>query len=278
MTYMQSPFPGMDPYLEQSWLWPRVHLGLISALQRHIAPRVRPKYLVAADSRVYLDFGWTFDDEKELLGRPDLHLTIQERSRQYAVAGGGPDVVNMVTAQLPVPEEVTEWFLEIQEVGTRRVITVIEILSPTNKRAGSGRAAYEAKRLQVLGSLTHLIEIDLLRAGPALPPRLPADVAADYRILISRAEDRPKVDVLAFGVRQAIPDFPVPLEAGDPELDVPLNALLHELYDEVGYDLAVDYQRPPVPPLGAEDAAWAEAVVKEWERVGGTEMAPVALA
>jgi hypothetical protein len=66
---------------------------------------------------------------------------------------------------VPMPAEVNERYLEVRELGTDTVVTVIEVLSPKNKRKGEGRTAYETKRQTVLGSLSHLVEIDLLRGG-----------------------------------------------------------------------------------------------------------------
>ena len=41
---MESPFPGIDPYLEHPWLWPDVHHRLIAALADNLGARVAPRY------------------------------------------------------------------------------------------------------------------------------------------------------------------------------------------------------------------------------------------
>lgn len=51
---MQSPFPGMDPYLESPTLWPDVHRGLISEMQAMLNRRLRPQYHVRVEERVYI--------------------------------------------------------------------------------------------------------------------------------------------------------------------------------------------------------------------------------
>jgi hypothetical protein len=91
-----------------------------------------------------------------------------------------------------MPEDVHERYLEIRTVPEQQVITVIEIVSPSNKLSREGREQYESKRLKVLGSLTHLVEIDLLRAGQPLPMKVPS--RNDYRILVSRSQHRPSVE------------------------------------------------------------------------------------
>lgn len=159
---------------------------------------------------------------------------------------------------------VKQRYLEIRDVATREVITVIEILSPANKRRGDGRRQYERKRQKVLESQTHLVEIDLLRAGDPMPLALPG--AAEngppaYRIVVSRSPRRPYADVYLFSLRQPIPNVPIPLRPGDEEPLLPLNDLLHAVYDQGAYDLVVDYGRPPQPPLADEDAAWSQTLL-----------------
>ena len=254
---MPTPFPGMDPYLEQQWIWPDVHTALVVAIRDYLAALVRPRYRVAIDLRVYTELEFVGPNPNELVGRPDAWITETQRGGEMsaptsAIPGPAP-----LAAELPLPDEIKERFLEVREVATNDVVTVIELISPTNKRPGVGRREYETKRMQVLGSLTHLVEIDLIRAGTPMPMRLRQGSPGDYRIVISRAGRRPTADVYAFTLRDPIPDFPVPLLKGDPEPRAPLNQLLHDLYDRAGYDLAIDYRQPLDLPLSAEDAAWA---------------------
>jgi Protein of unknown function (DUF4058) len=166
-----------------------------------------------------------------------------------------------LVAELPLPEEVTERYLEIRTVPEQQVITVIEILSPSNKLTREGRGQYEGKRLKVLGSATHLVEIDLLRSGHPFPMKAPG--SNDYRIIIRRSQHRPRADIYLFGVRDLIPAFPIPLRPDETAPTLPLNHILHELYDQGGYDLIIDYRQPPQPPLSEGDAAWARQLVTE---------------
>src|SRR5215468_1478511 len=217
---MPTPFLGMDPYLERRGIWEQVHTDLIVSIRRFLTPLLRPRYHVGIEERTY--------------------LAVLPREEQGA---GIPD------------EEVTERYLEIRTVPEQQVITVIEILSPSNKLAREGRGQYEGKRLKVLGSRTHLIEIDLLRAGHPFPMKAPG--SNDYRIVISRSQHRPRADIYLFGVRDLIPAFPIPLRPGETAPALPLNHILHELYDQGGYDLIIDYQQAPQPPLSEGDTAWA---------------------
>jgi hypothetical protein len=155
---------------------------------------------------------------------------------------------------------IEEGYLEIQEVVSGEVITVIEILSPANKRPGEGRRFYETKRGLVLASATQLVEIDLLRAYQPMPAS-GNDSSTHYRILISPSRHRPKADLYAFDVQEPIPTFPMPLRPDEEEPTVDLNQLLHDLYDRAGYDLSIDYRREPAPPFVGEDADWVKALL-----------------
>ncbi|MFP4435864.1 MAG: DUF4058 family protein [Chloroflexaceae bacterium] len=253
---MPTPFPGMDPYLERPGLWEEVHAGLIVAIQQYLSALLRPRYRVAIERRTYL----ALLDTEPFAGKPDVLLVAADDVPPPTAAP--LQQTTTLTAELPMPEEVVERFLEIREVATGAVITVIELLAPTNKLPGAGRLAYERKRLRLLASASHLVEIDLLRTGPPLPLRLPPGTApGDYRMVISRAPQRPTAEVLLFRVRDPIPALSIPLQPGEPEPQLPLNQVLHTLYDNAGYDLAVDYRQPPDPPLTEADAAWATTLL-----------------
>lgn len=256
---MLSPFPGMNPYLEHPELWPEVHSRLIVAIADALAPKLRPKYRVAIEKRVYQTTG----EESLLVGIPDV---VVGRSASVSASQVIPSVavalppVKPVTVTIPMPEEVREGYLEVREVGTGEVVTAIEVLSPKNKRPGEGRKAYESKRQQVLGSSTHLIEIDLLRGGQPMPI-LDAGIQTTYRILVSRSDRRPKAELYPFRLQDPIPPFQLPLRHGDTEPLVDLQALLHGVYDRAGFDLAIDYTREPVSPLSEADTVWAAALL-----------------
>ena len=149
-----------------------------------------------------------------------------------------------------MPEEVQERYLEIREVATGNVVTVIEIISPKNKQAGEGRNQYLSERAKILDSQSHLIEIDLLRSGTPLPVS-PAQVS-DYRVLVSRVEQRPMAQLYPFNLREPLPCFLVPLQAGDQEPVIDLNKLMQVVYEAAALELSVNYQQPN-PPLSKAD-------------------------
>ncbi len=257
---MPTPFPGMDPYLERHSLWEEVHTRLNVAMADALGPLLPAHYRVGVERRVYLAVLAT----DILVGRPDVLVASPPFAAPIMTTAAVTATVKPQVGQLPMPEEVVERYLEVRDTLTGQVITVIELLSPTNKLTREGREEYERKRLQVLRSQTNLVEIDLLRAGNPFPVHLSGDGnLGDYRVIVSRAPQRPRADVYAFGVREPIPDSPIPLRPGEAEPLLQLNRVLHDLYDRARYELEVDYRRPPDPPLRDDDASWASQLLQQ---------------
>lgn len=257
----RSAFPGMDPYLERPTLWPQVHTRLIVALADFLGAVLRPHYWVAVEERTYV----ALLAPDDLIGLPDIAIVHAEPAFPLAQVREGTATLSMpLVAQVPLPEERRERYLEVRDVASGEVIAVIELLSPANKRRGEGRRQYEEKRLKVLGSRTHLVEVDLLRGGKSMALFIQGDgQKGPYRILVSRSEDRPRADLYLFSLRDPLPIFPLPLRRGDAEPLVDLGALLHDLYERAGYDLVINYRNAPVPPLDEEDAGWADNLLRQ---------------
>ncbi len=255
---MPSPFPGMDPYLEGRNTWPGLHHRLITAIGDALVPQVAPAYYVEVEERIY-----TVEEERgKFVGRPDVAIitapATAEQKGESGVATGCASIAE--TVNLPLFEKVPEGYLEVRDTQTHEVITVIEVLSPTNKVVGEGRREYEAKRREVLYTLTNLIEIDLLRAGE--PMEMKPTPKRDYRIVVRAGWERHRAQLYAFSVRQPIPDFPVPLRRDEKAVVLALGKLLSEIYDRARYDLRLNYHQPPEPPLAPEDAIWASELLR----------------
>jgi Protein of unknown function (DUF4058) len=241
LAIMTPSFPGMNPYLENPSLWSEVHSWLIVELARSLNPSLIPKYRAAALERVYLD--------ALLVGIPDASIFQPNPDVEPSSAVTTEVLSKPIRVTLPLAEEVTERYLEIREVQTGKVVTVVEIISPKNKRVGEGRDKYLTKRQKVLNSATHLVEIDLLRTRNFMP--MAEAISSDYRILVSRANLRPEAELYPFNLRESIPPFLLPLQSGDEEPVVNLSEILGQVYQEAALDLAIDYSVQPVPPLRA---------------------------
>ena len=260
---MPSPFPGMNPYLEHPSLWSGVHHRLITAIANDLAPQIRPKYIAAIEEQVYEING----KRSLLVGIPDVSVqqsgaaTDIDRKNQSNIVAAST-ATQPIEVTLPMPEILTESFLEIRAVATGEVIAAIEILSPKNKQSTLGRLQYETKRQKVLASQTHFVEIDLLRQGEPTPVISPA-VSSDYRILISRSDTRPQANLYAFNLPDKIPLFTLPLHDGDTEPIVDLHKLIDEIYNQGGYDLRLDYNDQPPPPLSEVNADWISRLLRD---------------
>jgi len=246
---MPSPFPGMDPFLAGED-WPDFHLAMIAEIRSVLVAQIRPRYIARAERRVFVEHA----DETTLI-RPDVTVAHDESGRAAPpVASTASATLEPISIALPIPVKHEEPFLTIRLTDTREVVTVIELLSPANKRPGSdGRREYIAKRESVLQSGTHLVELDLLRGGRRMPTLRPLP-ACDYLATISRVSRRPTAEIYAWTLRDRLPSIPIPLDAPDPDVHVDLQQAFTRVYDETGYDYSLDYGRTLDPPLTAEEA------------------------
>ena len=255
---MPSPFPGMDPYLEQSdWVSVHVHLGV--EIARFLSPLLRPKYYARAE-RVYVLSTGDPDQDAERR-RPDI--SVRSTGSNALATGSGVGLVEPpLRVSVAIPESVPQITVEVRDVEERSLVTAIEILSASNKR-GTGREEYLVKRNRLLASGSHLMELDLIRSGlrmPTITP-LPSD---PYLVLLSRVDQRPIADVWPISIRSPLPTVPVPLSIGDPDVALELQTIMDTLYDTYAYDLEINYDAVLTRPLPGADAAWAAERIRQW--------------
>jgi Protein of unknown function (DUF4058) len=259
---MRSPFPGMDLYLEYPAFWSSFHTRLMVAIADAIEPQIGSQYYVEVESRTYQS-----DDSEDdvLIGIPDA-IVFAEKSApmsedRVAESVSVATLLRPEKVSLPMPLEVKERYLEVREMGTDEVITVIELLSPANKRNGEGRSAYEKKRRSILGSSTHLVELDLLRGAKPMPMRGRQSVS-DYRIVVSRSPQRPTADLYAATIRDGLPSFPIPLKPTDSEPVVLFQEVFTQVYERARYAHRIDYRQPlPPPKLSVENQQWVDELL-----------------
>ena len=262
---MPSPFPGMDPFLEAR-VWPDFHHRFITILPEHLTPHVRPDYVVRVEERVYLEHE---SGERPAVIRPDVTVV---KSEGWEPAAGGPataTVAEPLILTLPIPEQETEVYLTVRERATMDVVTIIEVLSPGNKRPGSdGRREYLNKREAVLRSFTNLVELDLLLDGERLPTDqlLPP---ADYYAFVARGNCRPRAEVYFWTLKQSLPSVPIPLRGDDPDVLVDLQAVLNTVYDRAGYDYSLGYEHALELDLAEAQMKSVRAVLSSVTSPGG---------
>lgn len=251
---MNTPFPGMDPYLEHPARWQSVHNRLIVALADEIAALLTPTYFVEVESRAY----FVQPNSTLFVGRPGVAILSPIGSLPTSTPTRNR--VDILEVELPIADEVANYYLEVREVATQTLVTTIELLSPVNKVDRKGRRTYLTKREKVFQSMTNLVEIDLLRSGEPLP-LLQTVPESDYRILVSRSWNRSKAQLFTFNLRAPIPEFQLPLLPNEEEPTIKLNDVLHDLYERARYRFHTDYSQQPVPPLSDEDWEWAQSLI-----------------
>jgi hypothetical protein len=262
---MTSPFPGMDPYLENPGLWPDVHHTLITGYRDRLAVQLRPKYAVRIEERVYIadESDETFKPRSRV---PDVEVASRPGWEEARFSPGGEashlEVAEPVVATTWFEEEIHEAFLKVIDMESRDVVTIIEVLSPTNKVPGSpGRESFETKRREVMNSPSHWVEIDLLRGIRLV--HVPKTIGPqEYLVHVSKKGLRPRGLLYPIRLPQRLPVIPIPLKVGDPDARLDLQAVLDAAYDRASYDLEVDYGKEPQPPLDAEMAAWADELLR----------------
>lgn len=258
---MPSPFPGMDPYLENPSLWPDVHNELISAIRAQLNTKLTARYVARLEERVYI----SDDDVDRGPFVPDVSIADQNghgpqrgRGRKAkADAGDSPVVVTTV-----MPDEVHEHRAEVRDAETDAVVAVIEVLSPSNKVHGSaGRDSFLRKRREILASDAHWCEIDLLRAGmrPGFDRRLRPH---DYVVHVSPADLRPKGHVWPIGLKDRLPTVSIPLRGTENPVPLDLQACLDMAYERGAYQKSARYRDECVPSLPPPLAKWADGVLK----------------
>jgi hypothetical protein len=257
---MPSPFPGMDPYLENPHTWPNLHLNLISSIQAALNRTIQPKYVAIVEERVYVS---NEDDPGRTIIVPDVRvLETESKSPRKGDDGGAALVVaEPIIAVTLLDEEIHESRLSITDAETKKVVTVIEVLSPSNKHPGaSGRTSYMEKRQEVLSSRTHFVEVDLLRTGKRTYSH-PRPRVHHYGVHVSEHEMRPRGKLWLMTLANRLPVVEIPLKKKDGHAKLDLQLAFAEAYERGGYGAIVDYRKPPVPPLTGEWIAWAKSVL-----------------
>ncbi|MFZ4660159.1 MAG: DUF4058 family protein [Caldilineaceae bacterium] len=232
---MPSPFPGMDPYLEGE-MWVEFQHTFVHKISQQLLPIVRPKYVALLAKRYCTE--------------------------PFVLDGNDAFGAGLVGLAQPIMDDVPVLSIEIRDVAERRLVTLIEILSPVNKR-GEGESEYAQRRLELMQTNTHLLEIDLLCQGRRIQ-LLQEPPPAPYYIYLSRAQRRPYTQVWALPLQRPLPTIPVPLLPPDPDVPFDLQAAMTDCFTLVGYEDLLDYSAKPPAGLTEEEKTWVvEALQKQ---------------
>jgi|YNPBryantNP2012_1023418.scaffolds.fasta_scaffold01416_6 hypothetical protein len=257
---MPSPFPGMDPYIEDPKIWPDFHNNLAAEIQGQLNRVIQPRYV----ARLVPYVTYETIEISDVRGiRPDVgiwHVPAREGVIETTAVITPAPVESIVAVDIPVRLA----SVAVHLVGTMQLVTAIEILSPINKRPGhEAYTDYQRKRRDLLRSPAHLIELDLLRGGERMPLEKPVGPSA-YVLMLSHAERRPRVSVWPLQLRDRLPVLPVPLLEPDPDVALDLGAAVAAVYERGGYASLIDYRQPPPPPnLSEAEARWLDDLLRQ---------------
>jgi hypothetical protein len=266
---MPSPFPGMDPYLEGE-MWQEFHERLANQISMQLMPQLAPKYVALLAKRYVVDrpaLG-VFDMPESHAIYPDVHV-VEPPSRRIAELPYGAILIDEPALEVASFMDMPQLSVEIRDVAQRRLVTIIEILSPANKY-GEGKLEYNQRRVELLRTDTHLLEIDLLRQGMRIT--LQGDVPeAHYYVYLSRRQRRPYTQVWPVDLCTPLPRVPVPLLPPDRDVILQIQAAIQSCFDLVGYERLLDYSAAPPPPkLSPAELAWVDERRREGGVAGGS--------
>lgn len=268
---MPSPFPGMDPFLERPSVFSGLHGRLITYLEDAIQPLLPPPYFAKSGQRVWVEYSERRREPVVSIVAPAAWQHAGgERGGVTALAGEIVAEPVVITLDDVPSGEFRETFLDVFTVrdGEHRLVTAIEILSPSNKTPGeTASELYLERQRELLASNVNVVEIDLLRAGvhATAAPQQKLQRACgryDYHICVRRFDRHRELVVYAIQLPQRLPTISIPLLPGTEAVSVDLQAVFDRCYDAGPYRREVDYsQDPPPPPLSPNMLAWVKGVL-----------------
>jgi hypothetical protein len=247
----------MDPYIEPSGLWGDFHGSMLASIRGELNARLPEGYVASIEVYV-MPRGPGPVRRARRRREPDVYVS-EEKARETGTAVATAAAPRTIV--FPSVERKRRKLIRIEDVQSRRVVTVVELLSPTNKKSGPDREAFLAKRDEYLANQISLVEIDLLRRGRRPPLGLPEPEIADYYIMVCRSWEYPSAGFWSFSVRDPLPEIPVPLAQDVPDTLLPLRPCMDRAYDEGRYGTRLPYEEPLRPRLSRQDDAWVQELL-----------------
>jgi hypothetical protein len=254
---MPARFPGIDPYIESQHYWPDFHQTFLTYLREAISDRLPEDYEARLDERVNLVENE--DADRVLSIRPDVAVTHRPGMSRPE---GGVAVLEPVTIPTVMMDEDRQAFLKVLHRPDRKLVAVVELLSPANK-VNPGHRDYLARRNALLWQDVHLVELDFLSGGQRLPMRLPLP-AGDFYALVAHADRRPDCEVYAWTLRDRLPTILIPLLGGDPSVLLDLASVYATAFERGRYARSIAYRESLAElNLDPETRSWAEGRGRE---------------
>ena len=223
---MPSPFPGMDPYLEEESVWPVFQHHLVLCLYQILLPGLVDRYRAKVGQR---------------------HYTTEQALFTSIIR-----------------EEHQEDYIEIRQRGDGKLVTLLDIASPTNRTSAAGRQAYLDTRRDGRAAGANLVEIDLVLQGqPMLDYSRENLPDWDYAVTVTRATQPERHEIYTATLQKRLPRFRLPLAGDDRDTVLDLHTAFNRCYDQGGFASRIDYQRDPATKLDDDDRHWLQKLLRE---------------
>jgi hypothetical protein len=249
----------MDPYIERSAIWPDFHDAFVAAIRGVLQPLLRPKYVALTQDRLYV-----VESDRPI--RPDVSIVRTSVGEQSSVAVAEPDIATVFEVSR---EEIREPYIEIVEPAAgNRVVTAIEVVSPSNKHSPAGRNAYEVKREELIAGHASFVEIDLLHEGHAIVRVSPDKLATlgRYHYLVAVTRQIPsRQEVYAVSVERRLPRVAIPLDAGVADVTLDLQAAFTRCWNEGPYPELLRYDERVPGNWNEAEVAWLVGTLRSRE-------------
>src|SRR4051812_43844346 len=223
---MPSPFPGMDPFLEDESVWPVFHHQLVMCLYQILLPGLVDRYRARVCQRHYVTEQALFTS----VLRQDHH----------------------------------EDYVEIRQRSDNKLVTLVDLVSPANKTTGTGRAAYLERRRDGKQQGANLVEVDLVLQGqPTLEYSRDGLPDWDYAVTVTRSTQPERYEIYTATLQKRLPRFRLPLASDDRDTVLDLHTAFNRCYDQGGFASKINYQHDPSTRLSDEDRQWLEDVLRQ---------------
>lgn len=257
---MRSPFPGMDPWLEAHWR--DVHSAFVIYARDAIVDQLPADLVARVEEGLSVE-----SDEYTRVIAPNVRVV---ENPSIALGSVAPTASGTAIAEpliVPTDEPATERRIEILDVATgHRVVTVIEVLSPSNKIPYDGREKYLQKQQEYLAGGVNLVEIDLIRDGiftvATTQKNIPERRRTPYLVCVRRRVRLGDAEVYPIPLRETLPTIHIPLRPSDGDITLNLQQIMETCHIRGRYAATLRYDAPPDPPLEGDDARWADEILR----------------
>jgi Protein of unknown function (DUF4058) len=256
---LNSPFPGFDPWLEDPVFWEDFHRQFIVDLAREIVAAMPGSYDARIDQRLRVIERET---AHTTFRQPDIGIEYRGVEYRGGSSDGGVATLDAVSIEpqivtgLETIEERDVW-IEIVRLPDRKLVTAIEVLSPSNK-TNEGIGEYRGRRSEYHQQRAHVVEIDFLQGGRRTDYTSHAKTG-DCFYSVARYPRSGQVEVYAWSLKDKLPTLPIPLKAPDKDLAINFAKVFQQTFTLGRYRNRLRYGEY-APPVKAEHQPWAEGL------------------